>query len=74
MLNLMSCQPVDRYPVLPPGPMRGPGAERPDVAEPIHVHVRVREYGGSALGTPAASLPKPDLGRMPVGMLLDCYV
>jgi hypothetical protein len=42
--------------------------------EPIHVRVRVREYGDFIKGTPQTSSTRPDLSRMPVGILLDCYV
>lgn len=76
MLSLMSCQPVDRDLLPPGGCMRGFGAEGPRVAdpqEPIHVHVRVRECGDSTLGLWRGS-SRPDMGRMPVGTLLDCYV
>jgi hypothetical protein len=77
MLNLICCQSVARDLVPPVGRMRGLGVEGPRVAdpqEPIHVRVRVREYGDSALGAPQGRSTRPDLGRMPVGTLLDCYV
>ena len=70
MLDLTNCQSVDRYPAL----RAGFGVGKPDATEPIHVHVRIREYGDSSLAVPPVSSSRPDLGRMPVGTLLDCYV
>lgn len=77
MLSLTSCQSVVRE--TPPVAGRLPGlrTERPRMVEPqepIHVRVRVREYGDFIKGTPQASSTRPDLSRMPVGILLDCYV
>jgi len=77
MLNLISCQFVDRNLLPPANRLGGVRTERPRTAEPqepIHVRVRVREYGDSGQGTSLAFPIKPDLGRMPVGTLLDCYV
>jgi hypothetical protein len=46
----------------------------PEPQEPIPVRVRIRQhsdYLSSALGVRSAT---PDLGRLPVGTTLDCYV
>lgn len=77
MVNLMGLQCVDRNLLPPAERLCGHRTDGPRVAEsqePIHVHVRVREYGGCRQGISLASSAKPDLARMPVGTLLDCYV
>ena len=42
--------------------------------EPIHVHVRIRQYADTlpALRRTHAGSPNPN--RLPVGMMLDCYL
>jgi len=42
--------------------------------EPIRVQVHVRDYADTASRVGPAYPGEPDLGRMPVGSLLDCYM
>jgi len=42
--------------------------------EPIHVRVRIRQYGAAVPGLGVIRPGKPDLGRMPIGSVLDCYL
>lgn len=42
--------------------------------EPIHVHVRIRRYADPSSGSRQAPSSKPDLGLLPVGAALDCYM
>ncbi len=42
--------------------------------EPIHVHVRIRRYADPSPGCRQAPPSKPDLGLLPVGAALDCYM
>jgi hypothetical protein len=77
MLNVTRFQSVDRNLLPPANRLCGLRTEGPRIVEPqepIPVRVRIREYVDSAKGTLQTSSPKPDLGRMPVGTLLDCYV
>lgn len=51
----------------------GDGFRVVEPQEPIRVRVRVRQYGDSFPQVSRRS-KKPDLGQLPVGSLLDCYV
>ncbi len=42
--------------------------------EPLHVHVRVRQYGDTVPEARRAHSADPDPRRLPVGSILDCYV
>lgn len=42
--------------------------------EPIHVQVRIRQYGDAAPEIRRGHASGPDLGRLPIGATLDCYV
>jgi len=42
--------------------------------EPIHVRVRIRQYGDRLPEIRQARAGSPNLGRLPVGTTLDCYV
>jgi len=42
--------------------------------EPIQVRVRVRHYGDVIPAVRHVRSSEPDLGRLPVGSNLDCYV
>jgi len=42
--------------------------------EPIHVRVRVRQYAEAVPEVRQARSDGPDLGRLPVGSVLDCYM
>ncbi len=48
-----------------------PGAEP---QEPIRVQVRVRQYVDTVPEFRPLRADRPDLNRLPVGALLDCYV
>jgi hypothetical protein len=77
MSNLMCRKPVDRNLSDPTdgicesyvGSPRIPAAQ-----EPIPVRVRVRQYGDFVPATQPARSAKPDLGQLPVGSILDCYI
>ncbi|MGE5297117.1 MAG: hypothetical protein ACM3VT_20020 [Solirubrobacterales bacterium] len=77
MSNPLSCQSVD-FGLLHPADRvsrcYGGGSRVIDPQEPIYVHVRVRQYGGSLPETLRGRSEKPDFGRLPVGTILDCYV
>jgi hypothetical protein len=49
-------------------------SRRAPAEEPLHVHVRVRQHGAAVLEARQARSAGPELGRLPVGSLLDCYV
>ena len=49
-----------------------PGSPRDQ--EPLRVDVHVRSYDESATLAPMASSCRSQVGRLPVGTLLDCYV
>lgn len=77
MSNLMRRQPVVRDLLDPTDGIcesyvGGPRILEPQ--EPIRVRVRVRQYVDSALTTPQTCHERPDLGQLPVGSILDCYV
>jgi hypothetical protein len=77
MSNLVCWKPVDLRSVCwTEGPeIRGvsePRSTQPE--EPVYVHVRVRQYGGIVPQNRQACPNIPDLGRLPVGTSLDCYV
>jgi hypothetical protein len=42
--------------------------------EPIHVQVRIRQYAGAFPEVRQIGASGPDLGRLPVGATLDCYI
>ena len=48
-----------------------PGAEP---QEPIRVRVRIRWYADTPLEIRRIRTDTPDLSRLPVGAILDCYV
>lgn len=42
--------------------------------EPIHVQVRIRQHGDALPELRRAGVGSPNPGRLPVGMILDCYL
>lgn len=77
MSNLMCRKPVDRCLLDPTDGICECYVGNPRIVEsqePIHVRVRVRQYGDSARGDLQVRREKPDFGQLPVGTLLDCYV
>jgi len=77
MSNLMCRKPVDRSLLDPTDGIcecYAGGSRMLEPSEPIHVRVRVRQYGDSTRGAPQTRREKPDCGQLPVGTLLDCYV
>lgn len=42
--------------------------------EPIHVRVRVRQYVDAVPEVRQARSVGPDLARLPIGSVLDCYL
>jgi hypothetical protein len=58
------------------GPHRSYGSSAGGVQppEPIHVQVRVRQYGDALPEIRRGHASGPNLGRLPVGATLDCYV
>jgi hypothetical protein len=42
--------------------------------EPIHVQVRIRQYGDALPEIRRVRASSPNLGQLPVGATLDCYV
>ena len=51
-----------------------PGARPIQSDEAIHVRVRVRQYAEAVPEVRQAGSGGPDLGRLPVGSVLDCYM
>ncbi len=77
MSNLICCQSVDRdllHPTDRMGRRYGDSSRVVEPQEPIHVRVRVRQYGDSFPQISHSRSEKPDFGQLPVGTLLDCYV
>lgn len=72
MSNLICSRPVDFSLSHPAGRMRGFHVDEPQ--DPIHVRVRVRQYGDPIPGAAQARSDMPDLGRLPVGTVLDCFM
>jgi hypothetical protein len=58
------------------GPCRsyGPSVGGVQPQEPIHVQVRIRQYGDALPEIRRGHTSGPNLGRLPVGAMLDCYV
>ena len=52
----------------------GPSACGVGPEEPIHVQVRIRQYGDALPEIRRCRTSGPNLGRLPVGAMLDCYV
>lgn len=50
----------------------GPGSTEPQ--EPIHVQVRIRQHAEALPELRWARAGGPNPRRLPVGMLLDCYL
>lgn len=76
MSNLMCYQLGDRGLLHPADRMDrcyGDGFRVVEPQEPIHVRVRVRQYG-SSFPQAARRRGKSNSGHLPVGTLLDCYV
>lgn len=42
--------------------------------EPIHVQVRIRQYADALPELRRAGASSPNLRRLPVGLILDCYL
>ena len=55
---------------------RAYGSNTPGVQpeEPIHVQVRIRQYGDALPDIRRVRASSPNLGQLPVGATLDCYV
>jgi hypothetical protein len=58
------------------GQHRSYGASAADIQppEPIHVQVRIRQYGEALPEVRRGHASGPNLDRLPVGAMLDCYV
>lgn len=58
------------------GPHRSYGSSACGVQpqEPIHVQVRIRQYGDALPEIRRGYASGPNLGRLPVGAMLDCYI
>ena len=58
------------------GPHRSYGSSTGGVQpqEPIHVQVRIRQYGDALPEIRRGRASGSNLGRLPVGATLDCYV
>jgi hypothetical protein len=52
----------------------GSHADAAQPQEPIHVQVRIRQYAEALPEIRRGPASTPNLGRMPVGATLDCYV
>ena len=77
MLNAICRKPIDLDLSHSVDRVRGLYGDNSRVAgsqEPVHVHVRIRQYGDSLPGIPQTRTERPDFGRLPVGSNLDCYV
>jgi len=51
-----------------------PGAGDTQPQEPIHVQVRIRQYADALPQLRRTHASSPNPSRLPVGMLLDCYL
>ncbi len=51
-----------------------PGAGDTQPQEPIHVQVRIRQYVDALPELRCTLASRPKTGRLPVGMMLDCYL
>jgi hypothetical protein len=51
-----------------------PGVGDTQPQEPIHVQVRIRQHADALPDLRRASASSPNPGRLPVGMILDCYL
>jgi hypothetical protein len=49
-------------------------AHSPQAPDPIPVQVRLRRYGDAWPEVRRVSRTSPNLGRLPVGSTLDCYI
>jgi hypothetical protein len=77
MSNLMCRKSIDRNLPDPTDGICESYGDRPrigEVQEPIHVCVRVRQYGALAPDARPARAEKPDFGQLPIGSILDCYL
>jgi hypothetical protein len=50
------------------------GVGDPQPQEPIHVQVRIRQYADALPELRWTHAGRPNPGRLPVGMMLDCYL
>ena len=71
MTQLIGCNTADFKGLDSTPGLRARGA-RAD--KPIYVHVRVRQYADVLPSVRQSDSGNFDLGRMPVGTVLDCYV
>lgn len=51
-----------------------PGAGDTQPQEPIHVQVRIRQHVDALPELRRTLASRPNTGRLPVGMMLDCYL
>ena len=77
MMKLIACNAVDF-----PGLDYTSKARRPFLSgagdippqEPIHVQVRIRQHADALPELGRSGVGSPNPGRLPVGMILDCYL
>jgi hypothetical protein len=77
MSNLICGRTLDLDLLHPTDRMYRSYAETSRVVEPqgpVHVSVRVRPSGDSCSGAPWSRRGDPDVGGLPIGAILDCYM
>jgi len=76
-MKLIAGNVIDLYDLGLTSKMREPfvsGVGDTQPQEPIPVQVRVRRYADTLPDVHRASASSPNPGRLPVGMILDCYL
>ena len=73
-MKLIGCNTIDHKGLDSTYGFRARNSRGVPVEEPIHVHVRIRQYADAVPEVRQARSAGPDIGRLPVGSTLDCYM
>jgi len=77
MMKLIACNAIDFQGLDSTSRVHKPltsGVGDTQPQEPIHVQVRIRQHADTLPELRRAGASSPNPGRLPVGMILDCYL